>query len=157
MIYKFNFLTVFIGLFFLSLSHSYASEVTLGLMDGKLIICPDSPNCVSSESAMISPIKLSGAEPELAWSLLQQVINQQGGEIQEKSANYLLATFTTAIFSFSDDVEARLDLESNVIHLRSASRVGYYDFGANRRRLQEIIKMMQLALYKNREESTQKY
>ena len=148
MIYKFNILTVFIGLFFLSLSHSQASESELGLVDGKLTICPDSPNCVSSELAMISPIKLSKTEPELAWSLLQQVINEHGGEIQEKSNSYLLATFTTAIFSFVDDVEARLDLEANVIHLRSASRVGYYDFGANRRRLQEIIKMMQLKLYK---------
>ncbi|NOR70380.1 MAG: DUF1499 domain-containing protein [Methylomarinum sp.] len=156
MTYKPNISAAFICIFFLSFNPSQASEYTSGLIEGKLRKCPDSPNCVSSEALMIAPIKLPDTEPELAWSLLQQVINEQGGEIQEKSADYLLATFTSAIFGFSDDVEARIDLKSKVIHLRSASRVGYYDFGTNRRRLQEIIKIMQLKLYQYREENTHK-
>jgi len=156
MTYKSNISAIFICSFFLSLSQPQASENTYGLIKGKLRQCPDSPNCVNSETSMISPIKLSDTEPSLAWSLLQQVINEQGGKIKEQSAGYLLATFTTVVFGFSDDVEARLDLKSNVIHLRSASRTGYYDFGANRSRLQKIIKTMQLKQYQYQRKGTQK-
>ena len=147
MIYKFSVLLTLIIILFLLAKTSQAAEFKGGLIEGKLRACPGSPNCVNSESPMIDPIKLSNTEPEFAWSLLQQFIAEQGGKIQSKSADYLSATFTTPVFGFTDDVEARLDLVSKVIHLRSASRVGYYDFGANKRRLQSIIKAMNLELH----------
>jgi uncharacterized protein (DUF1499 family) len=46
--------------------------------------------------------------------------------------------FRSALFRFVDDVEFVLDDSARVIHFRSASRAGYYDFGVNRRRMQEI-------------------
>ena len=150
MIYKLGVLLALVSFLFLLAKTSQAAEFKGGLIEGKLRACPGSPNCVNTESSMINPIKLSNTEPELAWSLLQQVITEQGGKIQSKSTDYLSATFTTPVFGFTDDVEARLDLVSKVIHLRSASRVGYYDFGANDRRLQTIIKAMNLKLYNHR-------
>jgi len=134
---------------FCLLSHStYASKFKSGLVNGKLQACPDSPNCINTETLIISPINISKTKATLAWSLLQQVITEQGGNIHSQSNNYLSAIFKSDIFGFIDDVEARLDLETKTIHLRSASRVGYYDFGVNNRRLQTIIKTMQLELYK---------
>ncbi len=139
---------VIISVFFL-LSHStHASEFKSGLVNGKLQSCPDSPNCINSEALTISPINISKIETKLVWSLLQKVINEQDGDIQSKSTDYLSAIFISDIFGFIDDVEARLDLEAKVIHLRSASRSGYYDFGVNARRLKAIKKAMQLELYK---------
>ena len=44
------------------------------------------------------------------------------------------AEFTSVIFRFVDDVEFLLDADSLSIHVRSASRVGYSDLGANRAR-----------------------
>ena len=152
MIYKLGVLLAVVSVLFLLAKTSQAAEFKSGLIEGKLRACPASPNCVNSESSMINPIKLSNTEPKLAWSLLQQIITEQGGKIQSKSADYLSATFTTPVFRFTDDVEARLNLESKVIHLRSASRVGYYDFGANKRRLQTLIKAMNLKLYSHRKE-----
>jgi len=43
------------------------------------------------------------------------------------------------MLKFTDDVEARLDLTNKVIQLRSASRTGYYDFNANKNRLNLLI------------------
>ena len=44
---------------------------------------------------------------------------------------YIHAEFTSAFFRFVDD-------GTRTIHVRSASRVGYSDFGVNRRRVEEI-------------------
>jgi len=39
---------------------------------------------------------------------------------------------------FVDDTEFMLDTENKLIHLRSASRLGYRDFNVNRERLESI-------------------
>ena len=42
------------------------------------------------------------------------------------------------MFRFVDDLECRLDAENRVIHVRSASRVGYSDLGVNRKRVERL-------------------
>jgi uncharacterized protein (DUF1499 family) len=37
-----------------------------------------------------------------------------------------------------DDLELLLDREAGVLHLRSASRLGYQDFGVNRARVERL-------------------
>jgi uncharacterized protein (DUF1499 family) len=54
----------------------------------------------------------------------------------------LHAEFTSKIFGFVDDVELVFDEEEGRIDFRSASRVGYYDFGANRKRMGLIRQSM---------------
>jgi uncharacterized protein (DUF1499 family) len=51
---------------------------------------------------------------------------------------YIHAEFSSNIFKFVDDVEFVLNAETQRIDYRSASRFGYYDFGANRRRLEKV-------------------
>jgi len=53
------------------------------------------------------------------------------------SPDYLHAEFRTFL-GFVDDVEFYIDGEQHLIHMRSASRLGYWDFGVNRRRLEAI-------------------
>lgn len=55
--------------------------------------------------------------------------------IVEESENYLRVEFTTAIMRYVDDVEFLIDDSAGVVHFRSASRVGYSDMGANRKRM----------------------
>ena len=117
----------------------------LGLVNGQLNSCPESPNCVCSETwpgksnqHEIQPFSLSGVSQERAWPILREAIVKSGGKITTSSGQYLHATFTSAIFRFVDDVEARLDVEQEIIHLRSASRVGRSDLGANRKRIEAI-------------------
>lgn len=53
-------------------------------------------------------------------------------------SDYLHAVFTSRIFRFKDDLELRMDRENRIIHLRSASRTGYSDFGVNRKRAEQF-------------------
>jgi uncharacterized protein (DUF1499 family) len=111
------------------------------LVDGKLRACPDSPNCVSSESdsasSRIEPLTFQG-RPEKAWSDLKETVRELGGKIQEEHEGYLWATFTSRVFRFVDDVEFRMVSTEDIVHVRSASRVGYSDLGVNRRRVEKL-------------------
>ncbi len=112
-----------------------------GLAQGRLAPCPPRPNCVCSESAdeahRIAPIRFNGDAAE-AWQRLIASIEAMGGHIRKREDAYLHATFATPLMRYIDDVEARLDREASVIHLRSASRVGHSDLGANRKRVEMI-------------------
>ena len=55
-----------------------------------------------------------------------------------QDSSYIHAEFRTRLLRFVDDVEFRLESETNEIAVRSASRVGYSDLGANRRRLERL-------------------
>lgn len=58
--------------------------------------------------------------------------------IDGRSSNYLRARFATPVLRFTDDFELLLDRQARVVHVRSASRVGFTDFGVNRRRVEAI-------------------
>ena len=121
-------------------SSSVIASADKGLINGKLAECPDKPNCISTENKRLAPISIDSADPQSAWQLVQKVVKQQGGKIVQANDHYLWATFKTPVLKFTDDVEIRLDLDKSVIHFRSASRVGYYDFNANKNRLENLIK-----------------
>ena len=56
--------------------------------------------------------------------------------VVEVTDRYLHAEFTTPVFRFVDDVEFLL--AADAIHVRSASRLGWSDFGVNRRRVERL-------------------
>ena len=113
-----------------------------GMVDGRLAGCPDSPNCAQSEypadaSHYVAPIKISG-NPLTVWKRLQDAVHETGGRILVKENLYIAATYTTDLIKFVDDVELRVDVLGGEIHVRSASRVGYGDLGANAKRVEAI-------------------
>ena len=58
--------------------------------------------------------------------------------IVELTQTYLYAHSTTKLLKFVDDVEFLIDETEQVIHVRSASRLGRKDFGVNRSRIEAI-------------------
>ena len=112
-----------------------------GLLAGRLRPCPAKPNCICSEDqksdAWVEPLRFQGP-PTRTWERLKAVLEEMGGTIQRQDNEYIWATFSTKIFRFVDDVEFRMVANENVIHVRSASRVGYSDLGLNKRRLEEL-------------------
>ncbi|MEH6652399.1 MAG: DUF1499 domain-containing protein [Motiliproteus sp.] len=126
-----------------------------GLVNQQLSQCSRKPNCVNSERGApsdkkVQPLPLStGVDDQSAavqdWQRLQQSVTELGGELVRVDNDYLAATFTSSLFGFVDDVEARLDSAAGVIQIRSGSRVGTSDFGANRQRV-ELIRQRYLAL-----------
>lgn len=112
----------------------------LGVKSGLLAACPASPNCVSSQVAEerhgIAPFTFSG-DPDAAFARLAKLLkNRVDTKIVEAADSYLRVEFRTRFFV--DDGEFLLDRERNIIHLRSASRIGHSDLGKNRSRIEEI-------------------
>ena len=116
---------------------------TLGVSDGQLTPCPDSPNCVSTqaidEEHSIPPIPYTMPLNEARTLMLEIVGSLPGTEISMVSANYIHAVTRTRVFAFIDDTEIYMDDDAKLIHIRAASRLGYGDMGVNRRRAEAII------------------
>ncbi|QDU41468.1 hypothetical protein Mal4_58360 [Maioricimonas rarisocia] len=115
----------------------------LGAVEGRLRPCPDSPNCVSSfedrPSHRTEPFEVHG-DPKTAVSrLVRQIDAMPGTNVVEVTDDYAHIEFVTPVLRYVDDVELLHDGASEQIHVRSASRVGRSDLGANRRRV-EIIR-----------------
>jgi uncharacterized protein (DUF1499 family) len=116
--------------------------VTLGVTDGRLTECPDTPNCVSTQAADAShrmePIALTGSAEEALQKLKELIAGMPRTRILVAEGNYLHAEFRSRLFGFVDDVEFLIDAEQQQIPFRSASRVGHSDLGANRKRMEAI-------------------
>jgi uncharacterized protein (DUF1499 family) len=121
---------------------SGALPANLGVRDGRLAPCPETPNCVSSQSTdsehAIEPLVYSTSKEE-ALADLKEIIGQtKRARITEERDGYIRAEYVSAIWRFVDDVEFFFDESAHVIQVRSASRVGKSDFGVNRKRIEAI-------------------
>ena len=107
---------------------------------------PDKPNCVCSEQNddtehYIPPLTLSNRTASSTLKVFKEIIIELKGEIKAANETYLSATFSSFLFGFVDDLEIRIDSKQNVIHFRSASRVGHSDLGANKKRIELLKKL----------------
>lgn len=109
----------------------------LGVKDGKLAPCPNSPNCVNSQS-QDPKSKIAPLAPVAIDELKKVIESMERTKIIESTDSYLYAEFTSKLMGYVDDVEFYLDRGENVIHVRSASRLGKSDLGVNRKRIEEI-------------------
>jgi uncharacterized protein (DUF1499 family) len=118
----------------------------IGPVDGRLMGCPGPDNCVSSQAETpdrrIAPLTASGPVNEVMDRLARAIGSMEGGEVAELRGNYLRAVFTSRLWRFRDDLECLYDQEAGRIEVRSASRVGYSDFGANRKRVERLRETM---------------
>ena len=108
----------------------------IGIEDSRLTACPESPNCVSSfetdEAHGIEPLSANLEQIERVLLELDEA------NIVSAGNNYLYAEFTSRLMGYVDDVEFLFDPVAGVTHVRSASRLGYSDLGANRNRIESI-------------------
>lgn len=117
----------------------------LGIKDVQLSQCPSTPNCVSSQATdkkhYIEPIYATMTSPEVRNHLLGVLNDLKRVNVITAEDNYIRAEFASKIFKFVDDVEFYFPETQSAeitLHVRSASRVGYSDLGANRRRIEYI-------------------
>lgn len=108
----------------------------------KLPPCPASPNCVTSqdpdEGHAIAPFVYSGPPERARGVLLAALQSMPRTKIVSRTKFYIRAEFRSAVFRFLDVGEFVIRKRNPVIDVRSASRTGYYDFGVNRKRLEEL-------------------
>lgn len=121
-----------------------------GLREGKLKPPSRTQNSVSSQASLwpegeyavkyatIEPLEFA-QDSALAMNRLRDVLaGWPGARIIENNPEYISVQFETRWLRFVDDAEFLLDPAAHVIHVRSASRLGRKDFGANRARIEAI-------------------
>ena len=123
----------------------------LGVKQGKLARCREAPNCVSSQAPVddrihyIDPISVSSSSSNK--HVLTRIQNIFEGmdkvKIIRSNEEYLYAEFSSTFLGFVDDVEFYAEKEA-VVHVRSASRLGYSDLGVNRNRIESIRSKLQV-------------
>ena len=121
----------------------------LGVHDGRLKPPSETPNSVSSQAALypdhprhaeaqIAPLRYQG-DGAVAMARLKALVEAtDDAHVVKSEPGYLYATFTTPLMRYVDDVEFWLDPASGVIQVRSASRIGHGDWGANRARIEAL-------------------
>ncbi len=125
----------------------------LGVTEGKLQRPSKTQNSVSSQAnlwpdhpmlgyASIAPLAYSGPGDEAMAKLARVLSVLPRTRVVSTSANYVYAECSTALMRYTDDLEFLQDDAAKVIHVRSASRLGLKDLGANRKRVEVIRAMM---------------
>lgn len=121
----------------------------LGVRGARLKPPSDTPNSVSSQAelypdhpqreyARIAGLPFTGASEQAMDKLAAILKTTEGCVLVTQQPGYLYAQCSTALLRFTDDVEFWLDPSAGVIQLRSASRLGRGDLGANRTRMEKI-------------------
>lgn len=119
-----------------------SKSVAGGIGNGRLAPCPATPNCVSSTAEdpaqLVEPFKLTGDLAAIRENLKVALSRLGGTTVVKEETNYLHAVASTAFFRFRDDLELLIDPANGVVHIRSASRLGVSDLGANRKRVERL-------------------
>ena len=88
----------------------------------------------------VEPFPVSGDPATTLRRLRNAVAAMPRTRIVAATDSYLHAVCRTRCFGFRDDLEFQYSAAENVVHVRSASRWGIYDFGVNRRRVERVRK-----------------
>jgi len=114
----------------------------LGLVDGRLRACRSRRNCICTEDTERGhpepPLAFDGDAAAALDRLAAVIVAMPRARVTTRSPGYLRAEFRTLVFRFLDDLEAAVDPAGGKLQLRSASRVGRGDHGANRDRVRDL-------------------
>jgi len=122
---------------------NWRRPTNLGAKDGRLAPCRSTPNCVSSQADpadgehYIAPIAFRGSMDEVR----RAVESMPRATVITAQASYLYAEFRTKLMRYVDDVE--ILKSGDILHVRSASRLGRRDFGVNRKRVEALRSLIQ--------------
>lgn len=109
---------------------------------GRLTPCPKTPNCVSTQAPPgkqhMDPIPYKGSVEQARQRLFSALRGFERVTIVEEGPDYIHAEFRSKLLRFVDDVELVVDEQAKLVHFRSASRTGRYDFGVNRQRMEKL-------------------
>ena len=120
---------------------------SVGLVNEGLQPCPGRPNCVSSMAEnsrhYIPPIRYNNSTEEARTRLLDILYGLPRATVISSKPDYIHAVSETRMMRFKDDLEFLIDDQKKQIHVRSAARTGYSDFGVNRRRVEKIRRLFE--------------
>ncbi|MEM6284887.1 MAG: DUF1499 domain-containing protein [Chloroflexota bacterium] len=128
-----------------------------GVGAGRIDVCPDRPNCVSSlqdeaTAQRVDPLTYTNeqfsieaeafSEDDRTEIITARLITVLEGlprtQVMVAQGGYIHAETRSRVFRFVDDLELQIDPASQEVQVRSAARLGQDDLGVNRRRVQAI-------------------
>jgi uncharacterized protein (DUF1499 family) len=86
------------------------------------------------------PIGFTGPVEAAQERLIRVIRLMPRSELVKDEPGYLAVIFRSKVFGFVDEAEFAFDEKGGEINFRSGARTGYYDFGVNRSRLDNIRK-----------------
>ncbi len=120
------------------------------MTDKSLTLCENKPNCVSTQDLRpeyhIAPFVLSSPDVTMA-QIVDQAKTIKGAHVAFMHQDSAGIEYKSRFIGFIDDLSLRI--KGNNLIVRSASRVGYYDFNVNKKRtelLREKLKKAGLIL-----------
>ena len=110
--------------------------------DGQLAPCPPAPHCVSSLAEGEQRIAALGYADSAAAArerLARTLAGLPNYALLGNQDDYIHASYTTGLMRYVDDLEFVFPPGApGRIEVRSSSRLGYYDFGANRAHVEQV-------------------
>lgn len=109
----------------------------------QLTPCSSAPHCVSSQadvssSKHVEPLAFGGVNVATArQALLKTLYAENNATVERVDERFVHATFKSTL-GFVDDVTFVIQPEGGIIDVKSSSRIGYYDFGVNRKRVEAL-------------------
>lgn len=101
------------------------------------LACTLPSNCISTIDGGMAPLRFEGDVSRALARLKRTLEAFPGARIVRIDATTVDTVFTTAA-GFQDEVTFRIDPPKQRIDFRSRSRIGLFDFGKNRSRMQEF-------------------
>lgn len=121
----------------------------LGINNNQLTSCPNSPNCVNSQANddkhSIQVIVIEGSPEQTKEKIIKVLNGFERTKTVTVEDNYIHAESVSKLFRFTDDIEfyfPKTEGNKTTIHVKSASRVGYSDLGANRKRVEQFRSLL---------------
>ncbi len=112
------------------------------MTDKSTNLCSNKPNCASTlekrEAFSVKPFVL--VKPTNIEEIANIAKNLKGAKIISIDGNYAHIECTSSVFRFVDDLELRISGDDLIV--RSESRVGYSDFGINKKRIEQLRAML---------------
>jgi len=121
---------------------NWRRPTNLGVKEGRLAPCRRTPNCVSSQADpadrehYIAPIAFRGGMDEVR----RAVESMERATVIAAQGDYLYAEYRTRLMRYVDDVE--ILKAGDILHVRSASRLGRRDLGVNRKRIEALRSLL---------------
>lgn len=125
---------------------SWKRPDNLGVKNARLAPCKRTPNCVSSQADpadaehYIAPIPFKGTTLDAMVAAKRALEVMERATVVREERGYLYAEFRSKLLGYVDDVE--LFFDGTAIQVRSASRLGRRDFGVNRKRIEQIRRLV---------------
>ena len=141
------FLLAFAGIAFIFVgSNKVPPAPALGVRGGLLTPPPNRANTVSSQllesERRVSPFSMPNGLEDARVVIGEAVMKLPRTKLVSETDDYLRYECSTALMRFVDDLELYFNEKEKLVHIRSGSRVGFWDLGVNRRRVEQLRELL---------------